>query len=189
MVNDSGSRCLISGGGVCRHHYGYHTLTRDRPVCRVPDRKFEGYLLSFSAMLPSSSPWDTVTAHASVLLYGCDAVLLRTRCWILEGAGFQIWTTMWPLEVEQILGRQHIDLFILCYTLSTRQCEDAVARAKMLQPRTKTMILSETSSSYLKGEHDEVVSTVGNPELLIATAKRMVTPAASIEIPPSFIRP
>jgi len=140
-----------------------------------------------------SSPtflWDAVVpARGSVLLYGRDATLLRTRLWILEGAAFEVWAVTRLLEVDQILSTQRIDLLILCYTLSAKQCEDAVAKARMLQPKTQTMILTEISSVYLKGQHDAVVNALGNPDMLIAAAKRMINPAASSEHPALRVSP
>lgn len=173
-----------------RHHLQRSYAYKDRSVCRIADREFEGYPLVFAIMSSPNFPWDAATpARGSVLLYGRDAALLRTRLWILEGAGFQVWAATRRLEVEEILGREHIDLLVLCYTLSIKQCDDALARARMLQPRTKTMMLTEMSFPQLKTGYDGAVNALGHPETMIAAVKRMVNPAASIGSSPLRISP
>ena len=40
-----------------------------------------------------------------ILLHGHYPTLLQTRRWILESAGFQVWTATQHAEVEDILSR------------------------------------------------------------------------------------
>jgi hypothetical protein len=82
-----------------------------------------------------------------------------------------------------------MDLLILCYTLSVKECEDGVTIARALQPEIKTLVLTEAPFLYFGDGHNEAVGALGKPEALIAAAKRIVQPAVSPEISPIQIPP
>ena len=114
----------------------------------------------------------------SILLYGRDISLLETRCWVLENAGFEVSTTLDPKEAAKRIEAAHIDLFILCHTLSAEECASILAATHSLRPRMKTLMLS-TSGSGCESKEDIVLGPFTSPKILISTVcELMRTPSA-----------
>jgi len=118
-----------------------------------------------------------VLASGTILLYGHYPTLLKTRRWILENAGFRVWTATQHAEVEDILSAEPIDLLIMGHTLSAKDCEMALAAARRLRPEMKMLVLTENSFMHFGEEQDGVASAVDGPRALIAIAQKMVAPA------------
>jgi DNA-binding response OmpR family regulator len=104
----------------------------------------------------------------SILIYGRDACLLETRCWVLESAGFEVSTTLDLEEAAKRIEAARVDLFILCHTLSVEECASILATTHSLRPRMKTLMLS-TYGSGCESKEDIVLGPFTSPQTLIST--------------------
>lgn len=109
----------------------------------------------------------------SILIYGRDERLLETRRWVLETAGFEVSTTAKPTEVYQTMVAQHIDLFILCHTLSADEQGSALATAHALRPEMRNLVLVEDTFESQLDPRDAILSAFATPKVLIAAAQTL----------------
>lgn len=65
-----------------------------------------------------------------MLLYGHDELLLSTRKLVWEWAGHQVSVAQELGQISQVLDREHVDLIVLCYSLSRTECAMAGLIAK-----------------------------------------------------------
>ncbi len=112
---------------------------------------------------------------ARILLCGLDEVLLATRRWILEGAGFRVCIATTPDEFGRFVLNQDLQLVLICYTMSKEACEAALATTHTLRPDVMTVVLTENLPGYSMDMRGEITSTLEGPKALIATAKRYLS--------------
>jgi hypothetical protein len=123
-----------------------------------------------------------MNAPVCILLYGHDTTILKTRCWILERARFEVQTANILEDLKRISQLRSLKLLILCHTLSLEECKEAVSITKALQPKTRVLVLTTCeATSQLRNEH-EVLSILEGPRALAATVRRMVYPGRA-EVP------
>jgi hypothetical protein len=77
----------------------------------------------------------------TALLHGHDEMLLQTRGYIFENLGWEVLSTTEIETVERLLCERHIDLLVLCHTLTSQEREDLLAYARLKQTSTKTIVL------------------------------------------------
>jgi hypothetical protein len=77
----------------------------------------------------------------SVLIYGHDARLLESRKWVLQGCGYRALSVPTLAALNRVPLTPPINLLVLCYTVSTRECESAIAHAKLRWPNVKELAL------------------------------------------------
>jgi DNA-binding NtrC family response regulator len=80
-----------------------------------------------------------------ILLVSRDLMVLQTRKLML-GAYFDVSAAGRVLEANTLLGEQHFDLIVLCYTLSQDDCRPIVELAQQHCPRAKILVL--TAAGY-----------------------------------------
>ncbi len=68
-----------------------------------------------------------MTNPDSILMFGEDALLLDTRRWVLEKAGFPTTTTATLVGLETAIAEKHHGVLILCYTVSVMDCVTALS--------------------------------------------------------------
>jgi hypothetical protein len=148
----------------------------------MEDRLTNGQELWFQAMPPLSPPWDAAgSARHGILLYGHDSLLLETRCWVLEKAGFDVWTATELYEVKEIVLTRHIELFILCQSVSTEERQGWLFACDTVRPKMKTLVLGGDGYMYLTGGQDGFMSPFQDPEDLIAGVTAILGPAMHFE--------
>jgi hypothetical protein len=108
-----------------------------------------------------------VYASAGILIFGHDAILLETRQLILERAGFQVWTATEAPRAVQILVTKRIDLFILCQSLSPKECGPILKTAHALRPEMENLVLGGELIGASAQERDTFLTTFLGPESLI----------------------
>jgi DNA-binding NtrC family response regulator len=91
-----------------------------------------------------------MTEPAHILLYGRDRDLLESRCLVLESAGFKASTATELRAVEQRIGKEHLDLLIICYTISREARERVLAAIHAIQPDLRSLVLTETDFKVAK---------------------------------------
>lgn len=114
----------------------------------------------------------------SILIFGCDPLLLTTRKWVLRSSGHRVWTAASPLEVAHILSTEAISALILCHTLSLEERRRGLVLAVQGQapgkPRVKTLILTAGISPEPLPFLAEVVDAMEGPARLLEAVKRIV---------------
>lgn len=113
----------------------------------------------------------------SILLYGHDLDLLETRRLVLEYAGFRAEVVTSLEDAEKIVTAQPANLFVLCHSLSPRECENALRLAHSRQSVMKSLVLVTSAPAYRLGKDDELLNSFDGPTALVATVKRLLQPA------------
>ena len=83
---------------------------------------------------------------SAVLLYGHDELLLWTRRLVLEWAGYEIRVAQELRQVSRLLDREHVNLILLCYSLSRTECVMAGLIAKS-RAEVPTLLMTECGGS------------------------------------------
>ena len=112
---------------------------------------------------------------ASILIYGHDSKLLETRAWVLERAGFRVLRAASYADARHTLGREAIDLFIVCHTLLSREAEDVLADAHSDKPGVRSLLLTADTAEYTEDEANGVLSAFADPRMLIAKARELIS--------------
>ena len=81
------------------------------------------------------------SGQISVLIYGHDVRQLEARKWILQGCGYRALSVRHLCEIDRVPLTPPIDLLVLCSSLSAKECESAIAHAKLLWPDVKELQL------------------------------------------------
>jgi hypothetical protein len=104
----------------------------------------------------------------SILLYGQDALLLQTRQWVLEVAGYQVRRTTEFSEIT--LLPDPVDLLILCHSLLPEECGRACAFVSTRWPSIRCLVLPEGASACTEQMLCCVRDAIEKPVELIPTA-------------------
>jgi len=134
----------------------------------------------------------------SILIFGCDPLLLTTRKWVLRSSGHRVWTATTSTEVAYILSTEPIVVLILCHTLSLEERRQGLALAAQtraqdqaapgqtpagqLRPRVKTLLLTAGVSPEPLPFLAEVVDAMEGPARLLEAVRRIV--ASDITLAP-----
>jgi hypothetical protein len=78
-----------------------------------------------------------------ILLVSRDLMALQTRKLML-GAYFDVNAAGRVVEAKALLGEQHFDLIVLCYTLSPDDCQGITESAQRHCPQAKILVLTAT---------------------------------------------
>jgi DNA-binding response OmpR family regulator len=110
----------------------------------------------------------------SVLLLGHDPDLLKTRQWVLESAGLRVQVATTFKALNMALQDSHVDLLVLCHSLSAKECDGVVATIRSHYPELNLMLL-EKSNMVDRALSDSHSITHGgtSPKLLVDSIKRL----------------
>ena len=106
------------------------------------------------------------TTH-SVLVFGRDFQLVHTRSLILEKAGFRVRTASSLPDIHQLLSEPTMDVMLLCHSLSTQECDEAITMTLERWPRIQTISLIAGSSGCASKPTDAVMNATDGPAKLI----------------------
>ena len=126
----------------------------------------------------------------SVLIFGHDPRLLDSRKWVLQSCGYRALSARYLSAIDRMPMDPPVDLLVLCYTLSPRECENAIAHARLRWPDVKTLALVRQAASRYTGARPttshqpasvltEVARALDAPDPLLSTVGEMVGHAAS----------
>jgi len=93
--------------------------------------------------------------NASVILYGHDPSLLLYRSMVLKTVFDTVTVALSKEFVSWMLDTRHIDLLILCQTLTQEECDALLTSAKTRWPRSKVLVLE---ASFSARTHDAEVA-------------------------------
>ena len=80
---------------------------------------------------------------AQILVYRQDSLLLETRKLVLQHAGFVVTVALELQTTKDLIAERTFDLFILCHSLTPKNCEAALALTRSLHSGMKDLILSD----------------------------------------------
>ncbi len=114
-----------------------------------------------------------MTPASTILIYGHDRTLLDTRRWVLQKAGFQVFTVGKMENAAKMMADERIDLLLLCHTLTAKERRAALAAETALRPDTKRLVmvttLQEVGLEEIEGESLHIFA--GAAALIAATRK------------------
>ena len=116
----------------------------------------------------------------SILLYGRDPQLLETRRLVLEKSGHRVWATMDINQVDRVTELKAIDLLVFCHSLSSKQCDEALALAHGWWPQVKSLVLTAGVAGCSDALSDKVLDAMEGPAKLISAVAQLASP----ETPP-----
>ena len=109
----------------------------------------------------------------SILMYGRDSDLLKTRRWVLEACGYHVWTEDDLTEIPPSLAALSFDLLIICHSVPAEDCEIILELATLHWPAIKTLILR----AGVSGCHTQFLSNVfeiaEGPAKLVSTVNKI----------------
>lgn len=111
----------------------------------------------------------------SILMYGKDAPLLDTRKMVLESTGHRVWPASNPAAFKRIVSDQLIDLVVLCHSLSSEECNHALAVVELEAPHVGSLLLTAGPTGCVGNGSSEVLDTMDGPRQLISTVNRIAT--------------
>ena len=104
---------------------------------------------------------------AAVLVFGRDYQLVHTRSLILEKAGFRVRTASSLPDLHQLLAEPTMDVLLLCHSLSTEECNQALAMTQERWPRIQSISLLSGGSGCHSEATDAVMNASDGPAKLI----------------------
>jgi DNA-binding response OmpR family regulator len=111
---------------------------------------------------------------AAVLVFGRDYQLVHTRSLILEKAGFRVRTASSLPDLHQLLSEPSMDVMLLCHSLSTEECNQALAMAQERWPHIQTISMLSAASGCVSDATDAVMNASDGPARLIQEVSRHV---------------
>jgi DNA-binding NtrC family response regulator len=109
-----------------------------------------------------------------LLIYGKDPMLLRTRQWLLQSAGYQVETAETFAEVRKAAALHRVDLLILCHTLKPEDGESAAALVGGKWPESKCLALSSERDAPEIDPCGEWLRALEGPQRLMLKVKTLV---------------
>jgi len=111
---------------------------------------------------------------ASVLVFGRDHQLVHTRCLILEKAGFHVRTAASLPDIQQLPPEPHMDVMVLCHSLSPQDCDEALILTHERWPDIQTIALVAGVSDCGSDSTDAVMEAYEGPAKLIAAVRQRI---------------
>jgi DNA-binding NtrC family response regulator len=113
-------------------------------------------------------------APSSVLVFGRDSQLVHTRSLILEKAGFHVRTASSLPDIQQLPSEPSMDVMLLCHSLSTQDCAEALILTHDRWPQIQTIALLTGSSDCGSQSVDTVMEATEGPAKLIGAVRRHI---------------
>ena len=111
--------------------------------------------------------------QGTIFVYGTDVMLLTTRRMIFEKAGYTVFTAESLSDAVLVLMNHHIDVLVLCQTLSDEERRAVLETAHTLQPEIKCAALSFDGRD-IEMEGLETHRGLDGPPSLLAAIGRML---------------
>jgi CheY-like chemotaxis protein len=117
--------------------------------------------------------------YGTILVYGNEVLLVKTRHLILEKAGYQVFSATDFADAANVLVNQRIDLVLLCQSLSDTKRRDFLEQARAITPDLKCAAFGHDGRE-VELEGTGVSEKVDGPRgLLKATGKLLIQRSAS----------
>ena len=109
----------------------------------------------------------------TILLYGKDENLLKTRSLLLQSTGHRVKQATTYDGLRSILQDVSVNVVVICHTLSEAECLAALDIAAKLRPGIRSLVLTSRHSKCGEQHLATVISDFLNPALLISVATRL----------------
>ena len=110
----------------------------------------------------------------SILMYGRDPLLIETRRLVLERRGHRVVSTCNTADIAPSLETGSFDLFLLCHSLTTNECDRALEMARTQWPSVKRLVLTSGSLGCRDHEPSNIFDTTFGPEKLLSTVANLI---------------
>ena len=123
----------------------------------------------------SPALYDFMALDSSILIYGHEPMLLDTRRWVLESAGYKVATVSELMLAREAMAGGGLALCILCHTLTPEERRVALAAASH-QPRLKTLTFRPTRQAMTEEAiSGETIDVFRGAAGLIATTRKLLS--------------
>ena len=116
----------------------------------------------------------------SVLIYGLDPMLLKTRRWLLETSGYRALTVTHWSQFVCIPEQPPVSLLILCHSLDEESCSTALELAGARWPGVKHLLLGRNLLKPAPGPLRMAALSLEGPLTLIANVNTLVGQQAQL---------
>jgi DNA-binding response OmpR family regulator len=111
---------------------------------------------------------------SSVLVFGRDYQLVHTRSLILQKAGFHVRTAASLPDIQLLPHEPPIDIMLLCHSLSTQDCDEALILTHERWPDIQTIALVAGTSDCGSNSTDAVMEAYEGPAKLIDAVRQRI---------------
>ena len=111
--------------------------------------------------------------NKSILMYGRDRELLRTRTWVLETRGYHVVTASHLSDIPRIRDTEAFNLLILCHSVMESECEFVRIVAVSRWPSIVSLVL-HAGSSGCSDLSDTIFNVGDGPARLLLTVQAQV---------------
>lgn len=122
------------------------------------------------------------TAHdsaTSILLFGLDKSLVKTRTWVLEKAGFHVRPALSVAELCRITAETPVKLFLLCDSLEPEARAYALSHIRFRCPSARCLIVLPFGCTTEIEPTEEVLSGIEGPAKLVEVIRMLTVSARS----------
>ena len=115
--------------------------------------------------------------HGTILVYGNEPILVKTRALILEKAGYNVVTAETFENAMLVLMTHQIDVCVLCQSLTDEEQRGVSETARAVQPEIKCAVIAfEECAPPIEGV-DLIRGLVGPSTLLNAVGELLTRKA------------
>jgi hypothetical protein len=119
--------------------------------------------------------------RSNILAYGNDPILLTTRRFVLEKAGYRVFTTLEFSDAMLVLLNQQIDVLVLCHSLHDDERRGVLETAHAITEDVKCVIL-HYDRLPVPVEDCEVVERLEGPTALLRAIGKLLTHEAELHV-------
>ena len=116
-----------------------------------------------------------MATNVSILIFGRYPLLLQTRRWLLQAAGYRVEVAENLYEAKKAIAAQRIDLLILCHSLSATDSEQAAAAIESHWPDSRCLVLSAERDDLPLAPCGEFLQVVEGPKKFVAKVQAIVS--------------
>jgi hypothetical protein len=121
-----------------------------------------------------------MTVNGTILVYGNDAMLVTTRCLILERAGYRVLTAQAFGNAMLMLMNHQIDIIVLCQSLKAEERRGILETARAIQPEIKCAVIDfDEREAPIEGV--ALIEGFMGPSALLNTIGSIFTQKASVQ--------
>ncbi len=112
--------------------------------------------------------------YGTVLIYGNESILTKTRGLILEKAGYKVFTAESFSDAMLVLVHHQIDICVLCQSLKDEERRGILETAHALQPEMNCAVL-EGAEHGVPIEGVDLIRGLAGPSVLLNTVGKLLT--------------
>jgi len=114
-----------------------------------------------------------MSSLVSILLYGRDLKLLKTRQLVLQTCGYRVFAAGDISSIPPVADSTDVDLVVLCHSLTLEESGRAIARASIRWPAVKSLILRVGAESGYSEMISQVFDTLDGPVKFVFMVNRI----------------